>query len=195
MEEPRARVSWNGATEDWTMDCRFDGTRDGGHSFTMSETEPHVLFVCTGNTCRSPMAEGLFRVAGGEDGFMVSSAGIAAYGGGGASLETLEILAGRGIDLDGFGSRVVDDTIIERSSHVFCMTRDHLDTLETRYPEQRDKFHLACDFADIEGEVGRDVPDPIGGGRRAYEEVAACLDLAIKGILGFLRTEEGPPAE
>ncbi len=126
---------------------------------------------------------------------MVSSAGIAAYDGGSASLETLEVLAGRGIELDGFGSRMVDDTIIEYASHVFCMTRDHQDTLETRYPEQRDKFHLTCDFADIDGEVGRDVPDPIGGGRRAYEKVAVCLDLAIKGILGFLRTEEGPPAE
>jgi len=141
------------------------------------------------------MAEGLFRVAGVEDGFMVSSAGIAAYDGGSASVETLEILAGRGIELDGFGSRMVDDVIIEHASHVFCMTRDHLDTLETRYPEQRDKFHLACDFAEIGGEVGRDVPDPIGGGRRAYEKVAVCLDLAIKGILGFLRREEGQPVE
>ena len=161
----------------------------------MSETQPHVLFVCTGNTCRSPMAEGMLRASGREGAFTVSSAGVAAYGGGGASPETLEILTGRGIELEGFGSRMVDDTILGQASHVFCMTRDHLDTLEALYPEEQDKFYLACDFAEIEGEVGRDVPDPIGRGLRAYEEVAACLDLAIEGILGFLRGEGESPAE
>ena len=58
------------------------------------------------------MAEGLFRAAAEAEGFSVSLAGVAAYGGGGASGETLAILAARGIDLDGFGSRMVDDGIV-----------------------------------------------------------------------------------
>jgi protein-tyrosine-phosphatase len=79
---------------------------------------------------------------------------------------------------------MVDDGIVGQATHVFCMTRGHLDALEGLYPEERDKFHLVCDFSEIEGEVGRDVPDPIGGGLQTYEEVAACLDQAIEGILG-----------
>ncbi|MEM7441370.1 MAG: low molecular weight protein arginine phosphatase [Pseudomonadota bacterium] len=165
------------------------GKGGAGIGCAMPDAPPHVLFVCTGNTCRSPMAEGLFWGAAGE-GIMVSSAGIAAYGGGAASPETLDILGERGLRLEGFGSRMVDEQIIAGATHVFCMTRGHLETLETLYPGERDKFYLVCDFAEIDGEVGRDVPDPIGGGRGAYEAVASCLDKAIEGILGFLRAEE-----
>ncbi len=160
----------------------------------MSEAGPHVLFVCTGNTCRSPMAEGLFRDAIGN-GAIVSSAGIAAYGGGEASFETLDILSERGLQLDGFGSRMVDEEIISESTYVFCMTRGHLEILETLYPDDRDKFYLVCEFAQINGEVGRDVPDPMGGGRGAYDQVASFLDEAIGGIVGFLQAQGSRAAE
>jgi len=141
------------------------------------------------------MAEGLLRAKGQSDSLMVSSAGIAAYEGGSASTETLEILQERGIGLDGFVSRMVDEQILAESSHVFCMTKYHLESLEDRYPGEKGKFHLVCDFAEIDGVVGRDVPDPIGGGFRAYEEVASFLDRAMEGILGFLRSERARSEE
>ena len=158
----------------------------------MSASNLRVVFVCTGNTCRSPMAEGLFREAAGalED-VEVQSAGIAAHPGGPASRDTIALLRERGIELDGFQSRMVDEAILSRASHVFCMTRGHLETLEMLYPEFTTKYSLVCDFTEIEGRVGRDVPDPIGQGRKAYERVAECLDRAIVGILGFLQVERG----
>ena len=161
----------------------------------MSTSEAHVLFVCTGNTCRSPMAEGLFRQRVGTDGPPVSSAGIAAYDDAEASQETMDILAERGVGLEGFGSRMVDDVIMEEASHVFCMTHGHLETLESLYPDQREKLYLVCDFVENEGSISRDVPDPIGGGRRAYEEVATCLGEAIGGIVEFLRAGHHQGAE
>ena len=91
------------------------------------------------------MAEGLLRQVVAEDGLIVSSAGIAAYEGGGASRETREILEERGIELEGFGSRMVDEGIMRDASHVFCMTHGHLETLESLYPEQQDKLFLVCE--------------------------------------------------
>ena len=141
------------------------------------------------------MAEGLLRAKGQSDSLIVSSAGIAAYEGGSASAETLEILQDRGIGLEGFVSKMVDEQMLAESSHGFCMTKCHLESLEDRYPGEKGKFHLVCDFAEIDGVVGRDVPDPIGGGFRAYEEVASFLDRAMEGILGFLRSERARSEE
>ncbi|NNC88793.1 MAG: hypothetical protein HKN82_10085 [Akkermansiaceae bacterium] len=136
------------------------------------------------------MAEGLFRASAGE-GLTVGSAGVAAAPGSPLSRETAAILKERGIELSGFAARMVDEEILAGASHVFCMTRNHLDMLERMYPEHQDKFHLVCDFAEIRGEVGRDVPDPIERGMDAYRDVAACLDEAIAGIRRFLASQAG----
>lgn len=154
-------------------------------------SEPfQVVFVCTGNTCRSPMAEAMFRdAAEGEVVAEVRSAGVAAGPGGAASRETVEVLRQRGLELDGFRSRMVDEQLLAGATHVFCMTRSHLETLEMIYPEYRDQFFLVCDFVERDGVVGRDVPDPIGQGRGAYQDVAACFDGAMVGILSFLKSE------
>ena len=156
----------------------------------------HVLFVCTGNTCRSPLAEGLFRKAvEGRDDFEVSSAGIAASKGTPCNPETATLLKKRGVALAGFGSRQVSDTILSKATHVFAMTLSHLQVLEARFPQHADKFYLVCEFAETAGSrIGTDVPDPIGMGRRAYEEVAETFDVAIPTIIAYI-DQTWKPAE
>jgi len=134
------------------------------------------------------MAEGLFRAVTSNRGdYTVSSAGVAASNGTPASKETLAILKKQNAPLDGFKSRLINREILEEASHVFAMTRGHLQMLEARFPDYADKFYLVCEFAEIPGEgIGADVPDPIGMGRAAYEKTAKVLGIAIPSIIAYI---------
>jgi protein-tyrosine-phosphatase len=139
------------------------------------------------------MAEGLFRkaIAGRQD-MMVSSAGVAASNGTSASPETLHVLRKRGASLDNFTSRPVSAAILNAASHVFAMTEGHLAVLESRFPEHADKFFLVREFSGISDKrQGIDVPDPIGMGPLAYEEVAKVLDVAIPSIIAYVDSVGG----
>lgn len=153
----------------------------------MSATK-RVLFVCTGNTCRSPMAEAMFRksVEGRED-YSVKSAGVAASKGTPASRETKIVCDLMKASLDGFASQPVSAALIEEATHVFTMTGGHLAVLEDLFPEHSDKFYLACEFVDLPDKgIGADVPDPIGRGKRAYKDVAKVLGQAIPAIIAYI---------
>lgn len=134
------------------------------------------------------MAEALFRQSiAGRGGYEVSSAGVAASKGTPCSQETAALLKKRKASLEPFASRPVSDAILSAATHVFAMTRSHLHALESRFPQHSDKFYLVCEFADIPNEgIGVDVPDPIGMGRRAYDEVAQVLDVAIPSIIAYI---------
>ena len=137
-----------------------------------------VLFICTGNICRSPMAEGLLRkMAAGED-IKVISAGLGAGRGQPPSLHAIDVLRREGIDISGLRSQPVSAALLEEADFIFTMTRDHLDMLLLLFPEMASKARLLR-FDEAEKGGWADVADPIGGGRDTYE---ACKE-DIKRVL------------
>lgn len=134
------------------------------------------------------MAEGLLRKAlAGRVDFEVGSAGVAASKGTPASPETAAILKRKNASLDGFRSRPVNEALLGKASHVFAMTEGHLAVLESRFPQYADKFFLVREFSGISDKrQGIDVPDPIGMGMAAYEEVAKVFEAAIPSIIAYV---------
>lgn len=134
------------------------------------------------------MAEALFRKAvSGRSDYSVKSAGVAATKGASCSKETAQICEQSGAGLENFKSQPVSAKILEEATHVFAMTQSHLAVLEAKYPAYSDKYYLVCEFVQLPGVgYGADLPDPIGMGRRAYEEVSEVLQMAIPTIIAYV---------
>jgi len=145
-----------------------------------------ILFVCTGNTCRSPMAAALLRHAlGRRSGFRVQSAGVAAQSGAPASPETVAILKESGIDLEHHRSRPITSEMVREAMLILAMTRKHRETVLELFPEAGERVFLLGEFT---GDPSlREIPDPLGSGRSAYIETRDAIVAAIPPLLEFLR--------
>jgi protein-tyrosine phosphatase len=144
-----------------------------------------IALVCTGNTCRSPMAEGLARkllaerlsVRGdeiGQFGFELRSMGVQAAVGQPASKHALAVMKEQGIDLSAHESRAAAAEDSASFDHVYCMTRGHRAALAAALPPGKDQ---KVELLDPDG---RDIPDPIGGTREDYQRTAEALAACLK---------------
>lgn len=156
-----------------------------------------VLFVCTGNICRSPTAEGIARqlVATGQldERIGVDSAGTHGYHSGEApDPRTVKAAARRGYDLSALRARKIEVRDFQEFDLVLALDRGHLELLRRQCPEVYwPRLRLLMEFARAPAATGDEVPDPYYGGPKGFELVLDLCEDAVPGVIDFLRNEAG----
>jgi protein-tyrosine-phosphatase len=141
---------------------------------------PKILIVCTGNLCRSPMAETLLQARLARDearrDWEIGSAGIWATEGRSASAYAVEEMAERGLDLSGHCARPATRELMAEAALVLTMTRHHAEALEAAFPEHAHKVYMLSEM------IGRryDIHDPYMGTRMEYAYTAQELEELIE---------------
>jgi len=145
----------------------------------------NILFVCTGNSCRSVMAEYLLREAlQGRKDVEVSSAGTSAFLRGGPTRETLETLKKEGIDASRHQSRPLTKMMLKKADLILAMTSMHRYQIVSFEPSVVNRTYLLREFAKASsGAYDLGVPDPIGQSAQTYEECALVIKESIQRIV------------
>lgn len=149
-------------------------------------TTYNLLFVCSGNTCRSPMAEAIARGLLRERGWThvdVSSAGTGAVPGAAASPEAVEVAREHGLELDAHTSRPLTSELVRWADLVLVMGASHMSAV--RELGGGEKVSLVTEFIDGAG-YGQPIADPFGGDHEDYREAFVQLDAAVTGLLNRL---------
>ena len=171
-----------------TEDSKFEIMRQG--SITGDNIQRHtykmIVFVCSGNTCRSPMAMGLFRkmitdrlktsVSGlEENGYKIISAGTSAIYNSSASGTAIEVMKEKGVDIRDHLSQPVTLSMLEEADEIYVMTRGHLTTLKEWTPLISERIKLLDPDADIE--------DPIGTGKEGYKQCVVKIQKSLEKLI------------
>ncbi|TDH37704.1 low molecular weight phosphotyrosine protein phosphatase [Pseudohoeflea suaedae] len=157
-----------------------------------------VLFVCLGNICRSPLAEGIFRHHVGEAGLSdkvrIDSAGTGAWHAGGLpDRRSIATAARHGLDITGQRARRITDSDFRDHDLILAMDRSNRDTLLARAPNPaRDRIHLFMEHA---LGIPQDVPDPYYGEGDGFEAVYRMLvegsSALVENLFGGRRSTSG----
>jgi len=171
------------------IDNRYEILRHGAiEAAAMTEfAKPMVVLVCTGNTCRSPMAEAILKdllakKGNGLETVTVMSAGVAASDGAMASTQAVDVMEQRGLDLNNHQSRPLSDAVVDRADIILTMTRGHRAAILAAWPDRIDQVHtLRRD--------GGDIADPVGSPRDVYQQCADQIERELMAWIAGLPPE------
>jgi protein-tyrosine phosphatase len=155
------------------------------------ELKAGVLFVCLGNICRSPMAEGAFRAAALEQGLAchVDSAGTASYHiGSPPDPRAIAVASRHGIDISGQAARQIERDDFFRFSHIVALDRANLEGVRARAPRDA-TAHLAMVMDAVEGRRGEPVADPYYGDEAAFEAAWSVITQGVDAWVAQLLRE------
>jgi protein-tyrosine phosphatase len=149
-----------------------------------------ILFVCSANICRSPMAEGLMKglVRDQADQWRIESSGLWALSQAPAAENTLRVLMERGIDLSAHESRIITRQMVEEFNLILTMEKNHKEALKVAFPEHTGKIFTLREMVGGTGDVG----DPVGFPVQVFEETAREIEeILIKGFSRINRLAQG----
>jgi len=145
-----------------------------------------ILFVCSGNICRSPMAEGYLRTLMPrrlKEKVRIVSAGTLGIFGQPASLEAIEVMHEKSIDIIGHRSQGVTKNLIDKSNIIFAMAFDHYKILRDHFPGRKKDIYLLRSFNKNKPSAKDSIPDPIGLDFETYLHCRDTIEEEVKRII------------